>query len=205
MNKYINNFINLFSNDNNTIYKAILEKKDWILDEYYIELDFVPSKVDGLDVYPKVFALLDGGVYMNPCILEDDKENMLVSINSYLDLFAKDHIPFKKGHFYVGLNFKRIEDNVYKELCANFYPKFDEGEFDKTDDELINAFAKFMYGKNGEYVLLLSNSLLMRQVYPLEIAFEVVYKKDTLTSYQVEALNDFATRMHISLREVNDD
>ena len=62
-----------------------------------------------------------------------------------------------------------------------------------------------MYGKNGEYVLLLSNSLLMRQVYPLEIAFEVVYKKDTLTPYQIEALNDFATRMHINLREVNDD
>ena len=202
MKKEIENFINLFSNDRKVLYSALIEKKDWILDKYYIDLDFTPTIENGLEIYPSVFALLDGGVYLSPCISEDPNINNLVSLTSYLNLFDKKHIPFKKGHFFVGLDFRKIDDKVYKELFPNFYYKFNEGEFIKTEDELINAYASFMIGKKGEYVLLLPKDRLLNNVYPLEIAFEVIYKKENLSASQIEALKEFASRMHITLKEV---
>lgn len=203
MRKEILNFINLFSNDKKVLYSALVEKKDLILRNYYIELDFKSENIDGREVYPKIFALLDGGVYFTPCKLENEKEDMLVSLTSYLDLFDKEHIPFNKGCFYVGLSFKRIDDKVYKELFPNIYPKFNEGEFKRTDDDLINAYSNFMIGGNGEYVLLLPRDVLLNNVYPLEIAFEILYKKDSITKSQFEALEEFSSRMGIKLNEVN--
>ena len=153
MKKEILNFINLFSNDKKVIYSALVEKKDWILRNYYIELDFKSENVDGREIYPKIFAILDGGVYFTPCKLEDEKEDMLVSLTSYLDLFEKEYIPFNKGCFYVGLSFKRIDDKVYKELFPNIYPKFNEGEFKRTDDNLINCAKRKLKNKNLDYII----------------------------------------------------
>ncbi len=197
MRKEILNFINLFSDDKKVLYNALIEKKDLILDKYYIELDFKALIKDNKKIYPKIFAILDGGIYFDDCFLDNEKDNMLVSLTSHLNLYKKEAIPFKKGCFYVGLNFNKINDKVYKELFPNIYPKIFEDELIDFNDELMNAYAKLMIGYNNEYILLLPKNVLFNNVYPLDIAYDIIYRRQDLNKKQVDAIKEIAQKKNL--------
>lgn len=93
MNKFLKNFKDLYSDDDNVVYQALLEKKDWILQDLYMPGDLtITVSEDG----SKHFKMLE------------DLVNDSILLDSY---------PFM-DNIYKGMNegFKNLRYKVFKNI-----------------------------------------------------------------------------------------
>lgn len=191
MNKHLENFNNLFSLDQNIVYKALLAKKDLINGFFYSDYDFSMHLENGKEIYDDLFSLLNKSL-----LLKTDKSD-----NFAYRYFNKDKKCLKKeGHFLVGYDFTKLETAPYKELFANFYPCIDEKDKVTFDEPIMNELLDMMISKN-EYVLILDKTNLINNAYPINVIKEIIYDKNYIDDLKLEALKEIATSLDITLKE----
>lgn len=129
MNCYIKNFFDLFSDDENILYQALIEKKDWILKEFYLVFNF--ENVEDLD------AIAQGHLRFKKLLIDpnifsgDNKKTSLINEKfneNYRVLYLDDAMPVfdSENEFCIKFDFNKLSDREYKILFANFYPCVDE-------------------------------------------------------------------------------
>lgn len=213
MNKYLENFYNLYSLDDQVCYKAILEKKDWIFRRLFIPVSFTKIVEDGKDLYPELYALMDSSflfkeMYYNRELFEGvDYQKVLGIINKFNEQFRYLHLyenlNFEdKDTFFVEINPFKIDDKVYKDLVSNFYPCFDsinELELKYDEEDMLDLLKLAMFNKEG-FVLILSNEALLNNRYYLPV-IEKIHYKSNIGKDKIEAIKEIASSIEVECEE----
>ncbi len=194
--------IDLYSDDRVKVYNALMAKKNWILDQYYLAIDFSPTINDNKKTYPQLYAIIDEGIYFKKCHSDNMNYQKYFDNLSSIDLVKKQNIVLEKSKFYLGLDFKKIDDNVYKLLFPNFYFKGSSKEFLGIDDPFLKAFSSLLIGNNDEATIILSNDQLLNGILPLKIANEIIIKKELLTKEEYETILEISNKTGLKILEM---
>lgn len=215
MNKYIENFYNLHSLNDEIVYKAIKEKKDWLFQKLYIPYTFCKKEENGKEIYEELYALMDQAVIFKDLQLGDElfvehpdkKEKIIDNFNKdFALLYLYSHLTksMEKGTFFVEFDFYQMSDKQYKELVANFFPCIpSQEELDLFYDEnsLQDLLKYGMYGENGKWVLIVSRQILINGRYYLPFAKKIYFNKNLINKEQEEGLQEIANRCSLPIGE----
>lgn len=169
MNKFLKNFKDLYSDDDNVVYQALLEKKDWILQDLYMPGDLtITVSEDG----SKHFKMLEDLV--NDSILLDSypfMDNIYKGMNEGFKnlrykVFFKNIKKNRTNLFWVKYDFASITKSNYQRLVANYYPRLKEEELEiGTSDfaSLLDAMKVLMIGDEDESIIILHTDDLSDQ------------------------------------------
>ena len=214
MNKFLKNFYDLYSEDNQICYKAILEKKDWLFQTLYIPIHFKETIEEEKSLYLELYGLLDTSFefskleYSKEIFASLDLEKVLKIISKFnekfrfLKLINKLPTNFEEDTFYVEVNMHKMDDKVYKELVANFYPCLTREELELTYDENsdLELLKLPMVGDINEWVLILSNEALLNNRYYLPLC-EMIYYNKNLTKDQKDTILDISEKIEVGVEE----
>lgn len=214
MNKFLKNFYNLYSEDNQVCYKAILEKKDWLFQTLYIPIHFKETIEDGKSLYLELYGLLDSSFefskleYSKDIFGSLDLEKVLKITSNFnekfrfLKLINKIPSSFEEDTFYVEVNMPKMEDKVYKELVANFYPCLSKEELELTfnENDDLELLKLAMIGDINEWVLILSVDALINNRYYLPLC-EMIHYNKKLTKEQKESIFEISEKIEVGVEE----
>jgi hypothetical protein len=217
MNKYLNNFYNLFSYNKDISYKAVVEKKDWLFQDLYFPYSFFEVKENGKSIYPDIYALYDQTLlfkeasFDNDVFLdhEDKKEEITNTFNNNFSLaYAYDELlPLDKDSFYVQFDFTKIDQKLYQILIANIFPCIDNIKeldffYDKTN--VVDLLRYPMYGNSHRWNIILTKDKLIQNRLYLPYVKKIIYDESKLTSEEIETLKIIASSLKVSLEVMND-
>lgn len=195
MNQNLMNFKNLFSNNKEIIYQALLEKKDWINGVFYSDYSFEKKIENGKEIYEDLFSLLN-----NSLLLKDDKNAEFAY--RYFNK-TKEYVK-EEGHFLVGYDFSKLDINSYKELFANFYPCIEQQDFINFNDDVQNQLEKLMIS-NDDYVLILDKHNLFNNGYPIKVLCKIMYHRDYINGEKLATLKEIAASFDLEVEELIDE
>ena len=215
MNPFIRNFTQLFSNNQNEVYKAILIKKDWMFKKLYFPVTFDFVLEEGKEMYYDLYSLVDQSILFKKVTLDDalfleskeNKQEIEDIINqNFRVAYCYENIPSNTNNtFYVEMDFNLIEKQVYHELVANFYPCIDEVkdlELEYNKDNIVDLLKYPMYGEYKKWVFILPIDKLLNDKYYLPIMKKIWYSKNNLTKEQIEAIEVIAEKLEIKCEEL---
>ena len=170
MNEYLDNFYRLFSENDQEVYKAVLEKKDWILIPLFLPGDLSISKdEEGKNHFFALEALF------NDVLLFKSLDDKRVSNFRYVK-FKKRITGNTHPHFYVEYDFNKIDQKGYQTVVANFYHCLNkkELEINKNSDDIKELLKLFMIGEENEAVIVLEESNLLNNAFFAPIMKRVI-------------------------------
>jgi hypothetical protein len=218
MNKYLENYYSLFSLDKQVVYRALLDKKDWLFQPFLVELDFHQEILNDKVVYPCLFSLLDGSLEFNKLNISKDlfDEENISKINviegkfnaNYRLLYLYLHVNknYQEGHFYAQMDFNKIDNHIYKELFPNLFHCFasrDELDLFYNENNEVDVLKYGMYNLNNDaHVLILDKSKLLGNKCYLPYYSKIIYVNHKLTKEQIEALQEISSSLKIPLEVI---
>ena len=161
MNKYLDNFNRLFSDDDKIVYQAILEKKDWIFSPLYW-----PGNLDiSLDEQGKKHFKFLESLFDNVILFKKSK-NELARNFRYVK-FLTSIINEEEAMFYIEYDFTRIDEKGYRAVVANYYPCLNEEELhiDYSSKDTKEVLKTMMIGENNESVIILDENALINDAF----------------------------------------
>lgn len=207
MKNKLQNLRQLFSDDNNIMYKAILEKKDWILKPMYV-VATLSSNSDIEDIFERRLrfkkAYLDGDAFSN-------KESYLEAFdrfnNQFRVLYLYNEIPFvnDESDFVIEYDFRKLTDNEYKILFANFYPTLNETERKESeDDDLIYLLKQAMDDRLGDASIILDLNNLQESCFFSNVLNKIIISNHLNEGYKMH-LKLLCEKLNITLKEITYD
>ncbi len=178
MNEYLKNFLELFSEDDQTIYQALLAKKDWLFVPLFLKGNLnqiIDSQ--GLKHFRLIEALYDDVLPFDKAILVNESEYSLQqrrALNEAYENFRvlsleTDRKSMDGAPFFAEYDFTKIDQRGYHALLANFFPclRKEELEIDPLADMslAVNQLRPLMIGPKGRYVLILESHLLIQDAF----------------------------------------
>ncbi len=204
MNEYIKNFYQLFSEDDNEVYQALILKKDWILHSFYL--------ICSLDSKNDIEDILQGRIkfkklMINPYLYDDNQELTLKNSNLFNDkyrvLYLNETKPIIDGkrEFILKLDFNKLMDNEYKLLFANFYPTIEEEIIKKelTDDEKSLILSAMDRGL-GENVIIIDKQYLKDDYLYIHLEEEIIFSSILEDKFK-EVLKQLSKILSIKYKE----
>lgn len=173
MNKYLDNFNRLFSDDDQIVYQAILEKKDWICCPLYL-----PGNLDiTIDEQGKKHFKFLESLFDNVILFKKSK-NELASNFRYVK-FLTSIINEEEAMFYIEYDFTRIDEKGYRAVVANYYPCLNEEELhiDYSSKDTKEALKTMMIGENNESVIILDENALINDAFFAPIIRKIFVKE----------------------------
>ena len=173
MNKYLDNFNRLFSDDDKIVYQAILEKKDWICRPLYL-LGNLDITID--EQGKKHFKFLES--LFDNVILFKKSKNELASNFRYVK-FLTSIINEEEAMFYIEYDFTRIDEKGYRAVVANYYPCLNEEELhiDYSSKDTKEVLKTMMIGENNESVIILDENALINDAFFAQIIRKIFVKE----------------------------
>ena len=172
MNKYLDNFNRLFSDDDKIVYQAILEKKDWLFHPLYLSgnLDITLDE-QGKKHFKFLESLFDN------VILFKKSKNELAKNFRYVK-FSND-LSNEEALFFIEYDFTRIDEKGYHAIVANYYPCLSEEELhiDYSSKSVKEVLKTMMIGENNESVIILDQSALINDAFFAPIIRKVFVKE----------------------------
>ena len=207
MKNKLQNLRQLFSDDNNIMYKAILEKKDWILKPMYV-VATLSSNSDIEDIFERRLrfkkAYLDGDAFSNKELYLEafDRFN-----NQFRVLYLYNEIPFvnDESDFVIEYDFRKLTDNEYKILFANFYPTLNETERKESeDDDLIYLLKQAMDDRLGDASIILDLNNLQESCFFSNVLNKIIISNHLNEGYKMH-LKLLCEKLNITLKEITYD
>lgn len=207
VNEKILNFYDLYSNDDRVVYRAVLEKKDWMFRKLFIPCTFRSLYIDSIVTYPDLFGLMDQSFVFEKLSLDESKfvghEKQIKKIvnafnQRYRIRYAYEQIvPMKDSTtFWVEMDFTKLDKKTYNDLVCNFYPCIPNIEemdlfYDETNE--IDLLKYPMIGNNRKWVFILdSNSMVNDRCYMQNCFKKFWYNSHLLSDEQIEAIKEIA-------------
>jgi hypothetical protein len=216
MDKNILNFYDLYSPNDSIVYRAILEKKDWMFRKLFIPCDFHALVVDGITTYPDLFGLMDQAMVfqkltLNPSDFKDHERDTFKITKAFNEKYRIRYAYEKivpspeETTFWVEMDFTKLDKDTYNRLVANFYPCIDNIDemdlfYDPTKD--IDLMKYPMYGEKGKWVFVLDAHLLVSDKCFMENCLKKIwYNSHNLDQLKIETLKEIASTNKIPLED----
>jgi len=216
VNKQLQNYIDLFSENDTTVYKALLAKKDWLFVPLFLRGN-LEVKLD--ENNQKHFRLLeslyddvlnfDSIVFEEKLALEPHlKLKIETKLASYVRLTLLDTIPDDDSPFFAEYDFTKINDETYHSLLANFYPCLSLRTLAinplTLKSSLLEQLKCVMVGKKGEHVLIVERSTLINDCLYAPI-LRAIHVRPTIDHLLKEELQILCKEKGIIYKEVRYD
>ena len=201
MEKYLLNLRELFSQDKKIIYKALLEKKDWINKSFYV-VGSLSSNEDLEDIFDN--RLRFKKLYINPELKQDIRDEELKQVQEFRVLYLFNNPPevIANDEFVIKYDFSYLLDREYKILFANFYPCLNKDEIlQKEEDRFVQIMKLFMSKDLGDNVILMNNQELTSSCFYCKVIKEIQVNKNLLDGYLIQ-LRLACQKLNIPLVEV---
>lgn len=201
MEKYLLNLRELFSEDKKIIYKALLEKKDWINKSFYI-VGNLSTNEDLEDIFDNRIRFKR--LYINPELKKDIQDEELKQVEDFRVLYLFDNPPeiVSNDEFVIKYDFSYLLDREYKMLFANFYPCLNKEEIlQKEEDRFIQIMKLFMSKDLGDNVILMNNQELTSSCFYCKVIKEIQVNSNLLEGYLIQ-LRLTCQKLNIPLVEV---
>ena len=201
MEKYLLNLRELFSEDKKIIYKALLEKKDWINKSFYI-VGNLSTNEDLEDIFDNRIRFKR--LYINPELKKDIQDEELKQVEDFrvLYLFDNPHEIVSNDEFVIKYDFSYLLDREYKMLFANFYPCLNKEEIlQKEEDRFVQIMKLFMSKDLGDNVILMNNQELTSSCFYCKVIKEIQVNSNLLEGYLIQ-LRLTCQKLNIPLVEV---
>ena len=201
MEKYLLNLRELFSEDKKIIYKALLEKKDWINKSFYV-LGNLSTNEDLEDIFDNRIRFKR--LYINPELKKDIQDEELKQVDDFRVLYLFDNPPeiVSNDEFVIKYDFSYLLDREYKMLFANFYPCLNKEEIlQKEEDRFVQIMKLFMSKDLGDNVILINNQELTSSCFYCKVIKEIQVNSNLLEGYLIQ-LHLTCQKLNIPLVEV---
>ncbi len=201
MEKYLLNLRELFSQDKKIIYKALLEKKDWINKSFYV-VGSLSTNEDLEDIFDN--RLRFKKLYINPELKQDIRDEELKQVQEFRVLYLFNNPPevIANDEFVIKYDFSYLLDREYKMLFANFYPCLNKDEIlQKEEDRFVQIMKLFMSKDLGDSVILMNNQELTSSCFYCKVIKEIQVNKNLLDGYLIQ-LRLTCQKLNIPLVEV---
>lgn len=201
MEKYLLNLRELFSEDKKIIYKALLEKKDWINKSFYI-VGNLSTNEDLEDIFDNRIRFKR--LYINPKLKKDIQDEELKQVEDFRVLYLFDNPPeiVSNDEFVIKYDFSYLLDREYKMLFANFYPCLNKEEIlQKEEDRFVQIMKLFMSKDLGDNVILMNNQELTSSCFYCKVIKEIQVNSNLLEGYLIQ-LRLTCQKLNIPLVEV---
>lgn len=201
MEKYLLNLRELFSEDKKIIYKALLEKKDWINKSFYI-VGNLSTNEDLEDIFDNRIRFKR--LYINPELKKDIQDEELKQVQDFRVLYLFDNPPeiVSNDEFVIKYDFSYLLDREYKMLFANFYPCLNKEEIlQKEEDRFVQIMKLFMSKDLGDNVILMNNQELTSSCFYCKVIKEIQVNSNLLEGYLIQ-LRLTCQKLNIPLVEV---
>lgn len=161
MHKYLDNYYRLFSENDQEVYKAVLEKKDWILVPLFLPGDLTMEKDEGGNNHFFALEALFNDVLLFKK-LDDERLKNFRYIKFKKNLSGNNH-----PHFYIEYDFNKIDQKGYQTVVANFYHCLNKKELEiqKESSDVKELLKLFMIGEENEAVIVLDESNLLNNAF----------------------------------------
>lgn len=172
MNKYLDNFNRLFSDDDKIVYQAILEKKDWICRPLYL-----PGNLDiTIDEQGKKHFKFLESLFDNVILFKKSKNELA---NNFRYVKFSNDLSNEEALFFIEYDFTRIDEKGYHAIVANYYPCLSEEELhiDYSSKSVKEILKTMMIGENNESVIILDQSALINDAFFAPIIRKVLVKE----------------------------
>lgn len=201
MEKYLFNLRELFSEDKKIIYKALLEKKDWINKSFYV-VGNLSTNEDLEDIFDNRIRFKR--LYINPELKKDIQDEELKQVEDFRVLYLFDNPPeiVSNDEFVIKYDFSYLLDREYKMLFANFYPCLNKEEIlQKEEDRFVQIMKLFMSKDLGDNVILMNNQELTSSCFYCKVIKEIQVNSNLLEGYLIQ-LRLTCQKLNIPLVEV---
>ena len=201
MEKYLLNLRELFSEDKKIIYKALLEKKDWINKTFYV-VGNLSTNEDLEDIFDNRIRFKR--LYINPELKKDIQDEELKQVEDFRVLYLFDNPPeiVSNDEFVIKYDFSYLLDREYKMLFANFYPCLNKEEIlQKEEDRFVQIMKLFMSKDLGDNVILMNNQELTSSCFYCKVIKEIQVNSNLLEGYLIQ-LRLTCQKLNIPLVEV---
>ena len=201
MEKYLLNLRELFSEDKKIIYKALLEKKDWINKTFYV-VGNLSTNEDLEDIFDNRIRFKR--LYINPELKKDIQDEELKQVEDFRVLYLFDNPPeiVSNDEFVIKYDFSYLLDREYKMLFANFYPCLNKEEIlQKEEDRFVQIMKLFMSKDLGDNVILMNNQELTSSCFYCKVIKEIQVNSNLLEGYLIQ-LRLACQKLNIPLVEV---
>ncbi|MBE6143352.1 MAG: hypothetical protein E7177_05150 [Erysipelotrichaceae bacterium] len=213
MNPFIINYYHLFSKDENVFRNAIKLKWNWMFKRLFFPVTFECTIENGKEMYYDLYALMDQTVLFKkadfPLELFDSLEQKEKFDNEFNEYFryayCYEKIPNNlKDTFFVEMDFRNVDVDIYKQLVGNFYPCIDKKEdldlwYEEKND--VDLLKYPMYGEFRKWVFILSKDKVPYDRYYLPIIKKIYFRKD-LDSDKIEAIQEIAKCLEVETEEI---
>lgn len=218
MDKNILNFYDLHSPNDSIMYRAVLEKKDWMFRPLFFACDFHELVIDGLSTYPDLFGLMDQSLILRKLDLNPndfvDHEKEINKINNafnekYRVRYCFDKIINNKndGCFFLETDFTKLDKKIYNELVCNFYPCIpnikDLDLFYDINKEI--DLLKFpMLGEKGKWLFILEKDNFINDKLFIENCLKKIwYDSSKFDEEQINTILEIARANNIEAEDYN--
>lgn len=201
MEKNLLNLRELFSEDKKIIYKALLEKKDWINKSFYV-VGNLSTNEDLEDIFDNKIRFKR--LYINPELKKDIQDEELKQVEDFRVLYLFDNPPeiVSNDEFVIKYDFSYLLDREYKMLFANFYPCLNKEEIlQKEEDRFVQIMKLFMSKDLGDNVILMNNQELTSSCFYCKVIKEIQVNSNLLEGYLIQ-LRLTCQKLNIPLVEV---
>lgn len=201
MEKYLLNLRELFSEDKKIIYKALLEKKDWINKSFYV-VGNLSTNEDLEDIFDNRIRFKR--LYINPELKKNIQDEELKQVEDFRVLYLFDNPPeiVSNDEFVIKYDFSYLLDREYKMLFANFYPCLNKEEIlQKEEDRFVQIMKLFMSKDLGDNVILMNNQELTSSCFYCKVIKEIQVNSNLLEGYLIQ-LRLTCQKLNIPLVEV---
>ena len=201
MEKNLLNLRELFSEDKKIIYKALLEKQDWINKSFYV-VGNLSTNEDLEDIFDNRIRFKR--LYINPELKKDIQDEELKQVEDFRVLYLFDNPPeiVSNDEFVIKYDFSYLLDREYKMLFANFYPCLNKEEIlQKEEDRFVQIMKLFMSKDLGDNVILMNNQELTSSCFYCKVIKEIQVNSNLLEGYLIQ-LRLTCQKLNIPLVEV---
>src|SRR5574344_558740 len=202
------NFIELFSSSDEERYEALLFKKEWILDKFYVPytFDYANGKA-GREIECLIHFMLPFRQLTTLSVETKESINAVKKFNDKyrrLKIYHKLPRRYHKDTFFVEIDFKKLDRDDYKVLVASFFPCLELSEFkDKYPlNDLRTRFKYAIEGYDDSSLLLLDKKYLSNDAYKVD-GFTKIYIYDDISDSNERKLRQIAKYLNLKVVEVH--
>lgn len=202
MKRYLKNLRELFSDDDQVVFNALKEKKDWINQSFYIVCSLQTNQ-DIEDIMDRKIRFRS--LYVNPALCsKEEYEKTNEDFSTFKVLYLYNEIPYceDEGEFVLKLDFSRLTDREYRMLFANFYPCLDSQYIlEDEDDEILSLLKKGMDKLMGDNVIIMANMDLVDSCFNCDVFSQLIVNKNLNDGYMIH-LRLLCEKMKIQFKEI---
>lgn len=190
------NLIDLFSDNDDVRLRALLAKKDWVLNRFYLPFTFVscPKEGDYTDLESLMKQALVFHKLSQPRLANIEQISLIKAFNkqySYLKLYESLPTRPNENTFFIEVDFRKLDKDDYKTLLPAFFYCLNKNYFKLNHNERIGAFLSAMIGTEDEAVLIVKDCKLEKNILRID-GMTKIYIYDDITEKENAILEKIA-------------